>query len=462
MKNDSLRRCVCIWGMSLIALLPTSAQKITGTWSGKLNVGPQSLRMVFHINGEENHYQATFDSPDQGAKGLPVSSVIFNNDTLILKLSNLNASYTGVLKDTLIEGTFMQNGMKFRLPLTQAVMTVKRPQTPTAPFPYQSEEVNFKNESANIRLAGTLTMPKEGTGFPAVVLISGSGPQNRDEELMEHKPFLVLADYLTRHGIAVLRYDDRGTAASEGNFSKATTADFKSDALAAVTYLKSRKEINSNKIGLIGHSEGGTITFMGAADDPQIAFIISLAGSAMRGDSILLQQNRALLAKQLPTPMLNNYIASLKEVFAAMEGTLSWDTDKKEQLFNQKIKPLKSYQALMPQLQNNLKAVWMKNSPWLAFFRSYDPQEAIAKTRCPILAINGSKDMQVLPVNLTQIEESARKSGNKKVKTVTYDGLNHLFQHCTTGMPTEYSQIEETISPEVLAAISNWILQTTK
>lgn len=439
------------------------AEEIEGSWFGKLNLGSQSLRLSFHIKKVDNELQATMDSPNQGAKGIPVSNISYRQPTLNIKLSALNASYSGILKDTLIEGTFVQNGISFPLILTRYTELHKRPQMPRMPFPYHTEEVTFHNVKANIDLAGTLSFPAQGNNFPAVVLISGSGPQNRDEELMGHKPFLVLSDYLTRRGIAVLRYDDRGTAASKGDFKTATTADFKTDGQAAFQFLQQRQEIDKKRIGLIGHSEGGSIVFMAAEEMPEIAFVVSMAGTAMRGDSVLLLQNRSLFEKHLPIDQLNNYMSALQSVFETKDEMYKLPALQKENVFKEKIQSLKSYQSLMPTWQDNLKEVSnLIDSPWFHFFLSYNPQEAIRNTHCPILAINGVKDTQVLPANLNLIKEATIKGKNSSVKTVAYEGLNHLFQHCTTGMPQEYAEIEETISPEVLKDIADWILQTVK
>lgn len=269
-----------------------SAQDISGTWHGKLTVPTGLLTIVFHINqAAQGTYVTTLDSPDQGANGIKTQATSFSDSILTIQIPVIHASYKGKLKsDKTITGTFTQ-GMPIPLNLEKGEANrPKRPQEPQPPFPYKSEEVTVRNEQDGINLAGTLTLPEKGNKFPAVVLVTGSGAQNRDEEIMGHKPFLVIADYLTRNGIAVLRCDDRGTAASQGNHATATNEDFATDTEAAINYLRGRKEINTKKIGIIGHSAGGIIAFIVAAKDPAIAFIVSLAGAGVRGDSLMLKQ----------------------------------------------------------------------------------------------------------------------------------------------------------------------------
>ena len=280
--------------------LTAFAQDITGTWDGILKVQGTQLRLVFNISKTNTGFTSTMDSPDQKATGIPITTTTFENNTLKLAIPMASISYEGVLgNDRNIVGTFKQGALTVPLNLTKGVVEkekIVRPQEPTKPYPYYSEDITFENSKAGITLAGTLTLPSKEGNFPVVVLISGSGPQNRDEELLGHKPFLVLSDYLTKNGIAVLRYDDRGIAESKGNFRTATTADFAEDAAAAVTYLQTRKEINSKKIGLMGHSEGGVIAPMVASTNKAVAFIVLLAGTGIPGDALLLLQ-KALIER---------------------------------------------------------------------------------------------------------------------------------------------------------------------
>ena len=305
MRTTTFKTKIAAVAMLLTGLTLSSsllAQDISGTWHGKLSLPAGSLTIVFHIkHTEQGTYVATLDSPDQGTKDIKTETTSFQDSTLTVQIPIIHASYKGKLNaDQTITGTFTQ-GMPLPLNLTKGEFSgPKRPQEPQPPFPYKVEEVSVKNTQDGITLAGTLTLPEKGSKFPAVVLVTGSGAQNRDEEIMGHKPFLVIADYLTRNGIAVLRCDDRGTAASQGDYASATNEDFAKDTEAALNYLRSRKEINTRKIGIIGHSCGGTIAFDIAAKDPNISFIISLAGAAVRGDSLMLKQVELISKSQGP------------------------------------------------------------------------------------------------------------------------------------------------------------------
>jgi len=275
-----------------------SAQDIIGDWNGVLKVQGMQMRLVFHVTKTDAGYAATMDSPDQGAKGIPMSKTSFENSIFKTEMAAAQIEYTGKMDSTYqIVGTFKQAGMVIPMNMSRKAtekMVQKRPQEPVKPYPYYSEEVTFPNSKDSITLAGTLTLPKKNGKFPVVVLITGSGPQNRDEELMGHKPFLIVSDFLTRNGIGVLRYDDRGTNASTGDFTKATTNDFATDVEAAVNYLKTRQDIDKKKIGLIGHSEGGIIAPIVAANSKDVAFIILMAGTAVSGGEILLLQQQLI------------------------------------------------------------------------------------------------------------------------------------------------------------------------
>ena len=392
---------------------PTTA--LLGSWSGKLNVGAVSLTLVLHLEQTDGYVTASLDSPDQGAKGIPAYKEYLSDDSLALKVQQIGMTYRARLKNDKLEGTFTQNGMSLPLVMTKEAPEAKRPQTPKEPYPYTTEEVMFRNTTDLATLVGTLTWPvgydKNAKQKPTVVLmVTGSGQQNRDEELMQHKPFLVIADYLARHGIATLRYDDRATGASVGGDVKnATSEDFARDAAAGLEYLRNTKAFS--KVGILGHSEGGLIAFMLAAKK-QTDFIVSLAGPGVKGDTLLTAQgNRILSLSGMPANMT-----------------------------------VEKYRQ-----QNDVQQM-----PWLKWFIDYDPSANIAATRCPVLALNGDRDCQVISSqNLTAIERLLPKSKQHLIKE--YPGLNHLFQHCTTGLVAEYSQIEETISPEVLSDIVHWI-----
>lgn len=413
-KTNIIMRKIALWTSCMLFCLRLAAQSpVSGDWNGSLEIGAMKLRLVFHIEEKEGVYTATMDSPDQGAKGIPVPTVSFRQDTLSLEAPALRMLYTGVLKGNLLDGQFEQGAVSVPLKLHQGLVAVRRPQTPPKPYPYLSEEVWIDNTEAGIALSGTLSRPFKGSNFPAVVLVSGSGPQNRDEEIFEHKPFLILSDYLTRHGIAVLRYDDRGTAKSGGIYNTAGMNDFASDALAAVQYLKTRKEINPEQIGIAGHSEGGCIAILLAAKHKEeIAFIVSLAGVAIRGDSLMKAQ-RYLIGKAY--------------------GMSDADIRKNEEMLSK-----------MP-----------VTSPELLSILQWDPAPLLPQIQCPVLAVNGEKDLQVPSgMNLEAV-----KAGVKQATVKEYPGLNHLFQHAVTGLPAEYGQIEETMAPEVLQDITAWILQ---
>ena len=410
-----------------------SAQDISGTWHGKLSIPTGSLTIVFHISQtEQGAYVTTLDSPDQGANGIKTQTTSFNDSTLIIQIPVIHASYKGKLNsDNTINGTFTQ-GMPLPLNLKKGEASrPKRPQEPQPPFPYRSEEVTVRNERDGINLAGTLTLPEKGTKFPAVVMVTGSGAQNRDEEIMGHKPFFVIADYLTRNGIAVLRCDDRGTAASQGTHATATNEDFATDTEAMVNYLRSRKEINAKKIGIIGHSAGGIIAFIVAKKDPSIAFVVSLAGAGVRGDSLMLKQVELISKSQ----------GMQKELYADVTKTMS----------PEQLKDLNTIQQLSAQISS-------MTSPWYLHFMKYDPAQDLKKLKCPVLALNGEKDIQVdAAMNLAAIQERITGNGNKNVTVKAYPNLNHLFQTCKKGTLAEYGQLEETINPEVLKDIIEWI-----
>ena len=345
---------------------------------------------------------------------------------------------------------------------------VKRPQEPTKPYPYYSEEVTFTNSQANITLAGTLTLPKKEGIFPAVILITGSGPQNRDEEIMGHKPFLVLSDYLTRQGIAVLRYDDRGVAQSKGDFKTGTTVDFATDAESAVAYLKGRKEIIQNKIGLVGHSEGGIIAPMVASRNKGVNFIVLLAGTGMRGDKILLLQQELIgrAAGKPETEITKTREANTRafELVLKSKTTEALTTDLTGLLTEiLKDNPDSGKPSGMSNADYIALQVKQITAPWMQYFIKYDPVGALEKVKCPVLAIDGEKDLQVPgKENLLAIEKAVKKGGNQQVTTKLFPNMNHLFQECKTGSPAEYSQIEQTFSPIAMEVVAKWILQQAK
>ncbi len=440
------------------------AQTITGDWNGTLAVMGHKLRLVFHIKTQNDSLIATMDSPDQGAAGIPTSLLTFQYPDLHIEVGNGMIVYKGSMATPdSISGTFTQSGMTFDLPLKRGNVETRRPQEVQPPFPYKSEEITFANPKAGITLAGTLTVPEKGSKFPAVVLISGSGPQDRNETIMGHKPFLVIADYLTRQGIAVLRFDDRGTGSSQGNFDGATSADFATDVEAAVAYLRGRKEINADQIGLIGHSEGGIIAPMVAAQDKRIAFVVMLAGTGFDGAEILVMQNEAIgRASGLTEKDLEN-AARVNRILYKEVASGPIDSVHLEKTFIS-LKPLLSEKMSDEEIREFTdKSIRQLNTPWILYFLKNNPVNYLEKVKCPVLAVGGSKDLQV-PArrNLDAIEKALRKGGNKRVTTREFTGLNHLFQQAVTGLPDEYGSIEQTFSPEVLDYVGKWIGDVVK
>ena len=465
-------KTISILLITLLASLSLIAQDITGQWNGALKVQGTQLRLVFNIIKTNNGVSSTMDSPDQGAKGIPTTTTSFENSILKITIENAKIEYEGTInKNNIIVGIFKQGGQAFPMNLSKEIIEKEklvRPQEPIKPYSYYSEEITSENKKAGINLAGTLTLPKKEGLFPVVILISGSGPQNRDEELLGHKPFLVLSDYLTRNGIAVLRYDDRGTALSKGDFKTATSADFATDVESAIAYLKTRNEINKNKIGLMGHSEGGLIAPMVASKSKDVAFIVLLAGPGIQGDKLLLLQQK-LIGKA--------------------SGVSDEDLQKNE-LINRKVFDIVNKSTNLEQLNidltNYIKQTLKDNldaekpagmsdddivklevkqiaTPWMQYFIKYNPAPSLGKVKCPVFAINGEKDLQVPPKeNLEGIKKALSKGGNKKVITKELPNLNHLFQECKTGSPDEYAKIDQTFSPTALTEILKWIQMQTK
>jgi uncharacterized protein len=440
-------------------------------WEGKLSVGAGlTLRLVLHVQKTEGGgLVGKLDSPDQGAKGMHVNSVALDDTKLSFELKAISANYEGKLSADNSEavGTFAQAGVKLPLTLKKIdkMTALLRPQTPKPPFPYKVEELKYKNEPAGISLAGTLTLPEGRGPHPAVILISGSGAQDRDETLFEHKPFLVLADTLTRRGIAVLRVDDRGVGGSSGSVSKSTSDDFAGDVLAGIALLKARPDIDGRKIGLMGHSEGGIIAPMVAARSSDVAFIVMLAGTGFPGDEILMMQGR-LIAKVMGASEKD--LDKQKDLQKRLFGIMKTETDpqKARTAMREELKKLMS--ELPPEdkkaagdvdsfAENEVKKL---DSPWFRFFLSFDPRPTLEKVHCPVLALNGEKDLQVPPKeDLAEIAKALKKGGNTQVTTKELPGLNHLFQTCKTGAVSEYSAIEETIAPAALKVIGDWVSQ---
>jgi fermentation-respiration switch protein FrsA (DUF1100 family) len=436
---------------------PAKPSDIDGDWWGALDTGAGKLRLVLHIVNTEDGLVATLDSPDQGMKGLPSSGVTRNGSSFKAEFKGIGGVFEAKINSDLsaLEGTWSQ-GREFPLVLKKAKsaaeMVRRRPQNPVKPYPYREEEVSYENKPAAVTFAATLTVPQGKGPFPSVFLITGSGPQDRDESLLEHKPFFVLADYLTRKGIVVLRADDRGFGKSTGSFANATTADFASDAEAAVAYLKTRSEVDAKKIGLVGHSEGGMIAPMVAVRNPDVSFIVMMAGPGVPGDQILPEQHKLIAEANGTSPMQAEKDATQeKQLLAYVEhenDDAALDKGLRAKLA-----------GAVPEAQLGV-AVHQLTSPWMKFFLTYDPTVALKKVKCPVLAINGEKDLQVPPrQNLPPIREALAASGNKNYEVDELPGLNHLFQTATTGSVGEYAEIEETMSPVAMEKIASWILK---
>ena len=459
----------------LTMLFPTiiSAQqnnRFAGSWMGKLNVGAIQLRLGINLSFDSNgKVTALLDSPDQNSYGIKTDTTILSGDNITIKVKKLMASYEGTIAqgDSIINGKWTQGAQTFVLNLKKmlAPVVLKRPQEPKPPFPYKSEDVTFLNEKANIELAGTLTIPEGKGPFPAVVMVTGSGQQNRDEALMGHKPFLVIADYLTRKGIAVLRFDDRGTAKSKGNFATGTTFDFADDAEAGLNWLKKQPLIDQKHTGIAGHSEGGLIAPIVASRNKDVNFIILIAGPGLTGEEILMAQSALISEKsgfkpeeinksQILNKNIYQSIIKEKDDTKALIAAKKYmeDAINNENSFSEadKATQLKAIDARITPLV----------SPWFRTFLQIDPKEYLLKTKCPVLALNGTKDVQVpYKEDLEAIDKYLKLAGNKNYTIMKIDGVNHLFQHADTGLPTEYGTIEETFAPEALKAMSDFILK---
>ena len=447
------------------------AQDITGQWNGILKVQGMQLALVFNVEKTENGYRSTMDSPDQGQKDIPVTNTTFESPKVKFELKKMRIEYYGELKGDKIVGMYRQGKHEFPMDLSREVVVkevVKRPQEPMEPYPYYSEDVTFQNRKGNITLSGTLTLPEKEGIFPVAILITGSGPQNRDEEILGHKPFLIIADHLTKNGIGVLRFDDRGVGQSTGDFNTATSADFATDVESAVEYLKTRTEVDKNMIGLIGHSEGGIIAPMVASKSKDVNFMVLLAGSGIRGDKILLLQEELIArASGASEKDIDEFIWNSNTVFQMiMHSTdnLKLKTDLTT-LFNEMLDNDMNIEILDGMTRDEFVSSYVDDliNPWRQYFLKHDPAPTLAKVTCPVLAVNGGKDLQVPPKeNLIAIEEALKNGGNRNVTIKEFANLNHLFQECETGLPSEYATIEQTFSPVVLGEITKWLKIQTK
>ncbi len=445
---------------------------VDGIWEGSLKVPGLELRIVFHISEQtDGTLSATMDSPDQGATGISVDEVKMEEDHIRFELESVFAVFEGIISQDFltIEGEWKQAGSSLPLELRHVAKAteVRRPQDPKKPYPYEEEEVTYENREVGVILAGTLTYPNSGGPFPAVLLISGSGPQDRNETVLGHRPFLVLSDYLTRRGVAVLRVDDRGVGGSSGDGMQATTEDLAKDVRAGIRFLKDREDIDSKRIGLIGHSEGGIIAPMVAAASEDISFIVLMAGTGLPGEDVLNMQAELLArAEGAPEEAIAKSLERQKHIIRVVKEEKDQEV-KKEKLHEIILKALEELPAEQKEALPDPEAyaeAQLANllSPWFQYFLTYDPRPTLTQVQCSVLAIIGEKDLQVPPKeNLSAIKEALEEGGNKDYTVLELPGLNHLFQSAKTGAVSEYARIEETISPSALKIIEDWILERT-
>jgi uncharacterized protein len=449
----------------------TPTPNVAGNWLATLEVGGAKLRIVLKIEKTATGYAAKFDSLDQGATDLPIDSIVLDGNKLTFAAARFGITYEGTLNEAgdEISGTFKQGPGAATMVFKRITEVPKfnRPQEPKKPYPYDEQEVTYRNEKDNVKISGTLTLPRGGGPYPVVLLITGSGSQDRNETIAGHHPFLVLADHLTRNGIAVLRVDDRGIGGTDLGSPSVTSENFAEDVLAGVNFLKQRKEIDPKMIGLIGHSEGGMIAPMVAARSKDVSFIVLLAGLGQTGEDVIYTQIELIHKAQGTPPETLAYIMTLSRKINAI---VKAETDGKriEQRINEEIA---AYEGTLNEVQKKQfepaasdikRLTTMYKTPWYRYFITYDPRPVLKNVKVPVLALNGEHDLQVAwKENLDLIGAGVKAGGNTEVTTKAFPNLNHLFQTSKTGLLSEYGQIEETISPEVLKTISDWILRRT-
>jgi uncharacterized protein len=492
---------VIIMTIPVMAVLPVlcsgqSTQKaksetneVIGIWQGTLTAGSSTLKIVFRISKDsQNLLKAAIDSPNQRLSNAPVDKIELKGGKLILNMECFHSVYEGTIEGNRINGEWRQNGKVYPLDMEKVEKAkkakiskepekaevkentpeIRRPQEPAKPYPYIEQNIEFENKSAGIKLAGTLTIPKSKTPVAVVVLVSGTGPQDRDESVFGHKPFLVLADYHIRKGIAVLRADDRGTGGSGGDYSKANLDDFAADVLSAVEYLKTHKEIDPKRIGVIGHSEGGFVAAKAAVLSEDIAFVVMMAGTGLPGEKVLYRQAEEIAsAEGADEKAITEACEMQKSLFAVLKRETDDTAIEREIRFlienevaKLKDSDKKAFEAMRPAIEAQMKQIML---PSTRQFVMEDPKPVLMKLKCPVLAICGEKDLQISSEeNLPAIEQALKDGGNTNYTIKEMPCLNHLFQVAKTGSPSEYATIEETISPAALKTIGDWILDVTK
>ena len=451
----------------IVSIASVFSQDISGDWSGEAKRGDKLIDFIFKIKQENGSYSSTMDVPTFRVSGIKPSATTFTNGNLTIDGSNVGMSYVGIFNSETqqFEGTYKEGGIEMVLNLKKGAVKIsdsRKPQEPVKPYPYYEEEVVFENIEAKISLAGTLTLPNKNGKFPVAILISGSGPQDRDESFMGHKPFLVLSDYLTRQGIGVLRFDDRGIGKSTGDFGNATTEDFSKDVLSAIAYLKTRNDVDVKNIGLIGHSEGGIIAPLAANNSKDIAFMVLLASTGISGTELSVMQSKTL--RQFPVKDEVTFEKNTRKAIAIVTSDKSESEIEKELTthYNDFLRPILTSLNVPDDKINLFIESQLKSSlkPWSRYFLQYNPADEIEKLQIPVLSLNGSKDFQVdAKINQEGIRKALVKGGNKDFKILELDNLNHLFQECETGRMDEYRKIEQTFSPIALKEISNWIIE---
>ncbi|WP_190242501.1 alpha/beta hydrolase family protein [Hymenobacter lapidiphilus] len=466
MKTPYFLLAACLLGAT--AAQAQNSPAPAGIWEGSLDVSGRALRTVFELKGPAAALTGTLAVPQQGLTGMLLSSAIIRHDSLLLDADKIGGKFAGrfAADGQRVTGIWSQGGAQLPLTLVrssaeaQAAAAPARPQEPKGPLPYRALDLTFPNAKGGFNLAGTLTLPQGKGPFPAVVLVSGSGPEDRDEAVFGHKPFLVLADYLTRRGFAVLRYDDRGTAKSGGTFAGALTTDFTADVQAALAYLRTRPDIKSRQVGLIGHSEGGLIAWQSAAQPQGPDFVVSLAGPGLPGDAILLRQQVDLArAAGVDSAAIGANRRLHTALFAALHrlpatATTAEATQQLAVVMQQQVPSLSAEQAQ--------KQTGRLTAPWLRSFLLTDPATYLTKVKCPVLAINGTTDLQVAAdENLPAIERGLKAARNSNVTVRALPGLNHLFQTDAAGT-SHYAEIEETFAPSALKVVGDWLAKQTK
>lgn len=475
-----------VYGFSTLIFLSLAAfcQPITGNWEGKLSAQGTEIPLVFHISKDSSgKLSATFDSPDQKAFNLHCSGVSLQNDSVFIIMKVLSGRYTGKLSDDKkqITGTWFQGGGSAPLTIHKTsdevkIKEVKRPQTPRPPFPYKSEDVEYDNADKTVHFGGTFTVPLPDSGvdyfrapiYPTVLLITGSGKQDRDETIFDHKAFAIIADFLTRNGIAVLRVDDRDMGKTTGNFNTSTSADFANDVEAGLDYLKTRKDVDINFIGLLGHSEGGMIAPIVASRRPDVKFIVLLAGPGVKIIDLMEQQSKDVASNGLSKKELDAFGVIYKQLATTITNETNTEKayEKAVEVFkvwqNENSKSLvRNTTAVTDEKTLNAfirKFVMQLSTPWFRYFMKFDPADYLTKVKCPVLALNGEKDVQVASrPNLSAIDSALKKANNPNFKTLEILNVNHLFQHCKKCTVDEYEKLEESFAPEVLIIIRDWI-----